>query len=359
MVQLASSELRVREFVSRNRVQLAGWPTPVGRLRRLKCFLETSSDLLVKRDDLTAFGFGGSKVRKLEVLGAQARLARADVLVATGCLQSNCTRAAAEMAAALGMECLIVTNGRAPQHPTGNLLLAQLLGARIQFVADRDDRPDAVATALRALRKQGRRPFEIPISAATPASALAMAVAMFELLDEVSAPDIVIVCSSSGATQAGLLLGAALRGVPTKVVGVSPDDSAPEVGRRVDELLDAMISLVQLDRRTLPDLAIEVDDRFVAGAPLGRTDICDHAVELLARTEGLFLDPVYTSRPAAALVERIRHNQYPQAKSILLWHTGGLPGLFSGAATSAATAPVHHSFPLTSRSPRQGRQQDG
>lgn len=314
---------------SLSRVKLAHWPTPVDELLRVRHELGCSAHIFIKRDDLASLAFGGSKLRNLEILSAEAQAAGANVLIASGGVQSNCTRTTAAIAAKLGMECVVVVNGKEPQQPTGNLLLCRLLGARIEFVATREERKDATGRIVEDLRVGGKTPFEIPVSAATPAAGLALAQAVFELVEQMPPPDVILVCSSSGATQAGLLLGCALRGLGTRVIGISPDDPAAEIRGRIHEFISGMTRLLNVDQHALPDFTIEIDDTYVSGASRTRTAECDQAVTFFARTEGLLLDPVYTSRPAAALLAGLKAGQFAGATSVLLWHTGGQAMLFA------------------------------
>lgn len=326
MTVLGDPKLRL---ASLRRLKLAHWPTPVDELARTRQALGCRTRLFVKRDDVASFAFGGSKIRNLEVLAAEAQAAGSDVLLVSGGVQSNCTRATAAIAAKLGMECVVVVNGREPVRATGNLLLCQLLGARIEFVATREARRTATIAQLELLRSRGKRPFEIPLSAATPSAALAVCQGMLELAEQMAAPEVILVCSSSGATQAGLMLGCALLGFHTRVIGISPDDPAPGISERVAQFLCEMRALIGVEESSLPDMPIEVDDRFVGAGPMERTVDCDRAVEWFARTEGLFLDPIYTSRPAAALLAGIEKGDLTEHQSVLLWHTGGQAILFA------------------------------
>lgn len=329
MTVLGDAKLRL---ASLRRLELAHWPTPVDELVRARQRLGCRTRLFVKRDDVASFAFGGSKIRNLEVLAAEAHAEGSDVLVVAGGVQSNCTRATAAIAAKLGMECVVVVNGREPTHATGNLLLCQLLGARIEFVPTREARRSAVVAQLEFLRSQGKRPFEIPISAATPSAALAVCDGVLELTEQLvdmPVPEVILVCSSSGATQAGLMLGCALLGLRTRVVGISPDDPALEITERIARFLCEMKALIGVEKGSVPDAPIEVDDRFVCIGQMTRTVDCDRAVEWFARTEGLFLDPIYTCRPAAALLAGIESGNLSEHESVLLWHTGGQAILFA------------------------------
>lgn len=193
----------LRRLAAMPSIALVGAPTPLEELTRLRAALGGGPRLLVKRDDAIPFGFGGNKVRKLELVAAAALEAGADTLVTLGGIQSNHARATAATAARLGLRCLIIANGARPDRPTANALLDELLGADLEYIASRPERTAALSTALERLRAEGRRPFAIPVGASTPLGALGFARAVGELRAQAPAPDVIVHASSSGGTQAG------------------------------------------------------------------------------------------------------------------------------------------------------------
>src|SRR5207247_1050928 len=206
---------------------LVAGSTPVEEMARLRAALGGGPRLLVKRDDALPFGFGGNKVRKLDLVAARARAEGADTLLTVGGVQSNHARATAAAAARLGLRCVLILGGARPDRPTGNTLLGGLLGAEIHYVSSREERAPAMRAAADRLRAQGRRPFEIPLGASTPLGAMAYARAVAELVAQVPAPDVIVHASSSGGTQAGLLAGCTLLDLPTRALAIRPDDPAP------------------------------------------------------------------------------------------------------------------------------------
>ncbi len=182
--------------------------------------------LLVKRDDAIGFAFGGNKVRKMRLVAADALARQADTLITCGGVQSNHARVTAAAAARLGLRCVLVANGAAPDRPTANALLARLLGADIRYVPTREARAVEMEAAAATERDAGRRPYVIPIGASTPLGAAAFAHAVTELLEQITPPDVIVHSTSSGATQAGLVAGCALAGVRTRVIGISADESS-------------------------------------------------------------------------------------------------------------------------------------
>jgi 1-aminocyclopropane-1-carboxylate deaminase/D-cysteine desulfhydrase-like pyridoxal-dependent ACC family enzyme len=302
--------------------------TPVHELTGLRAALGGGPRLLIKRDDLLGFAFGGNKVRKLALVAARARDEGADTLVTTGGVQSNHARVTAAVAARLGMRCALVLNGRPPDNPTGNARLVRILGAEVHYVGERAQRSPAMGALVERLTDEGHRPFMIPLGASTPLGALAYARAFFELLSQVLPPDAIVHSTSSGGTQAGLVAGVALAGVRTRVLGISADDPPEAIGQHIGGLLDQIGAMVQV-----PDLTartrVEIDDRFVGDGYGIPTPASQEAVQLLAGRDGVFLDPTYTAKAMAGLVDYLRAGRFRDDETVLFWHTGGLPGLFA------------------------------
>src|SRR5262245_7516136 len=265
-------------------VRLASGPSPVEELPRLRDALSAGPRLLVKRDDALSFGFGGNKVRKLELVAAQALAEGADTLVTCGGVQSNHARATAASAAKLGLSCRLIANGAPPARPTANALLDALFGAEVEYVATREERATALRAAVTALRAAGRRPFEIPLGASTPLGALAFVRAVGELIQQVDPPDVIVHATSSGGTQAGLVAGCALHGLRTRVVGISADDPTPALSALVRDLVQGIGDRLGVDGRALSSAAqVEIDDGFV-GAGYGiPTPDSRHALEQIGR----------------------------------------------------------------------------
>jgi 1-aminocyclopropane-1-carboxylate deaminase/D-cysteine desulfhydrase-like pyridoxal-dependent ACC family enzyme len=310
--------------------RLALWsaPTPVDPLVRLREALGGGATLLAKRDDAIPFGFGGNKVRKLQIVTAAAQRAGADTLITCGGVQSNHARATAAVAARLGMRCVLIANGSAQPRPTANALLNRVLGAEVQYVASRQERAPAMETAAERLRVSGGRPFVIPIGASTALGAAAYALAVGELLAQIDAPDVIVHATSSGGTQAGLVAGCKLHGLHTRVIGISADDPSDAVQREVRRVLTELETLLEVQVGWFSGIPLEVDDTFVGkgyGIPSAASN---EAIELSARTDGLFVDSTYTAKAMAGLIARVRAKQLVDG-TVLFWHTGGQVGLFA------------------------------
>lgn len=307
-------------------IPFATAPTPVEDMTRLRAALGGGPRLFIKRDDTIGFGFGGNKVRKLRLVAAEAAAAGADTLITSGGVQSNHARATAAAAAKLGMRAILVVNGAPPERASANALLDALLGADIRYVASRDERAPAMQVAADEERRAGRRPYVIPIGASTPLGAAAFALAVTELLEQIPPPDAIVHASSSGGTQAGLIAGCALAGVRTRVIGISADEPKASLHATVADIIEGLAVLAGAPLR---DPTIEVDDQFVGGGYGVPTSESTAAIELLARTEAVFLDPTYTAKAMAGLIDYVRRGLFDANQTVLFWHTGGQVGLFA------------------------------
>jgi L-cysteate sulfo-lyase len=325
---VTADELRTA-LVSLPSLPLLQSPTPIERMDRLSALLGGGPRLVVKRDDAIPFGFGGNKVRKLALVAGRAKAEGADTLITAGGVQSNHARATAAVAARLGMRAILVANGEPQPQPTANALLDRLLGAEMIYVAAREERVPKMLEVAARVRASGGRPFAIPIGASTPLGALSFALAVAEVTDQMPAPDVIVHSTSSGGTQAGLVAGCRLLRLPTRVLGVSADESAKTLQNEVRAIVSGIVDMLRLDPSELAKgTPIEVDDRFVGGGYGVETDASREAIELAAGTEALFLDPTYTAKAMAALIAYVRQQKFVAGQTILFWHTGGQVGLF-------------------------------
>jgi 1-aminocyclopropane-1-carboxylate deaminase/D-cysteine desulfhydrase-like pyridoxal-dependent ACC family enzyme len=313
-------------------VPLAPQPSPVEELTRLPAAVggPHSPRIFVKRDDLLTFGCGGNKVRKMQAVAAEARAQGADTLITCGGVQSNHARVTAAAGAVLGLKVVLVVNGPRQPQPSGNARLDVLFGADVRHAARREDRDPAMQAAADELKREGRRPFIVPLGASTVTGALGFARGVAEIAAAGISPDVIIHASSSGGTQAGLIAGCALLGMKTRVIGVSADETAAGLGRIVSGLLDGMAERIGAKRDTIGGgREIEVDDTQVGDGYGIATTASTEATELMARREGILLDPVYTAKAAAGLVARLRAQAFAAGETVLFWHTGGQPGYFA------------------------------
>src|SRR5207244_4687380 len=212
-----------RPVMNISRLHFAHLPTPIEPLPRLSEALG-GPRLLIKRDDQTGLAFGGNKTRKLEFLLAEAREQGAKTLISGGALQSNHCRQTAAAAARFGFKCILVLTGDKPEHASGNLLLDQLFGAEIVYVADRKDRDKILQETFDRATKEGTKPYLVPYGGSNATGALGYAFAMKELIDQNVSADWIVFATSSGGTHAGLLLGQRVFGFSGKILGISVDE---------------------------------------------------------------------------------------------------------------------------------------
>jgi 1-aminocyclopropane-1-carboxylate deaminase/D-cysteine desulfhydrase-like pyridoxal-dependent ACC family enzyme len=318
----------IEQLTSLPRLQLASGPTPIEEMPRLAEALGRRATLLVKRDDAIPFGFGGNKVRKLELVAAEAQARGADALVTCGGVQSNHARATAAVAARLGMACVLIANGTPPVRPTANALLDEVLGAEIRYVDSREEREPAMTAAAADLRRAGRHPFVIPLGASTALGAAAYAQAIGEMLTQITPPHAIVHASSSGGTQAGLVAGCRLHGITTRVLGISADESVAVIEEEVRRILRDLEALLGLGYGALSTAPLDVDDSFVGDGYGLPTRASEEALTLAARTEGFFVDHTYTAKAMAGLIARVRGREFDR-RTVLFWHTGGQVGLFA------------------------------
>jgi D-cysteine desulfhydrase len=317
------------------RFPLTQLPTPLEKLERLSRELG-GPELLIKRDDLTGLALGGNKTRKLEFLVGDALEQGADTLVTLGAAQSNHCRQTAAAAAAAGLQCELILNGKQPEVPNGNLLLNELLGAKAHWI-ERSQRAAKLKAVEAELRAAGRRPYLIPVGGSNGIGAVGYVVAMLELLDQLQASgqrvDHMVFGSSSGGTQAGMILGARLAGFSGQLQGLSIDKNDPEhfeYETEVAQIANECANYIGVDLRlTKDDVKVVYGYRGEGYGVVG--DLEREAIRLLARMEGIVLDPVYAGRAFGALLDLIRKGFFPRDEKVLFWHTGGAPALFAYA----------------------------
>ena len=309
------------------RLRFAHLPTPIEELKRLSAELG-GPRIFVKRDDATGLALGGNKTRKLEFIVADALARGARTLVTAGAAQSNHCRQTAAAAARFGLSCVLVLNGSAPAVPSANLLLDGLFGARIIWVADRRDREKAQEDAFRDLEAKGEAPYSMPYGGSSPTGALGYAYAVEEVLAQGCDPDCFVFGTSSGGTHAGLVLGARVFGYRGKVLGISIDETEAWLKDRVSGLATEASVLMGQRIHFMPE-EILADDSYCKAGYGVLTEAEREALRLFARTEGLLLDPVYTGRAAAGLIDLIRTGCFGRNESVLFWNTGGQPALFA------------------------------
>jgi len=309
------------------RLRFAHLPTRVETLPRLSAALG-GPRLLIKRDDQTGLAFGGNKTRKLEFLVAEAREHGAKMLISGGELQSNHCRQTAAAAARFGFECILVLTGDKSQHASGNLLLDQLFGAEIVYVADRKDRDSILQETFDRATNEGKKPYLVPYGGSNASGALGYAFAMKELIDQNVSADWIVFASSSGGTQAGLLLGQRIFGFNGRILGISVDESEELLKNEVSKLASATSEKLG-GRIEFASADVLVNANYCSAGYGVVTEREREAIHMFASCEGLLLDPVYTGRAAAGMIDLIRTGFFKTHETVLFWHTGGQPVLFA------------------------------
>ena len=319
--------------------RLAFLPTPLHPLPRLSGWLQdqgVAAEIWIKRDDQTGLALGGNKTRKLELLLGDALAHGADTLITTGAVQSNHCRQTAAAAAQAGLDCHLVLGGCPPDTPNGNLLLDLLLGATLHWTT-RENRINRLHELEMELRNSGRRPYFITYGGSDPVGASGYALALDELRQQVHDNDVeldaIVVASSSGGTQAGLVAGAWQNGWNVPILGISIDAVKADLQSTVADLATGTVSHMGGHHAFTAD-DIHVEDGYLGGGYGVMGELEHKAIKLMAQAEGILLDPVYTGRAFGGLIDILQHDarrlQPPERPGrILFWHTGGAPALFA------------------------------
>jgi len=322
------------------RIKLCQAPTPLERLPRLTAELG-GPDIWMKRDDLTGMGGGGNKVRKLEFLAGAALAEGADHLVTQGAVQSNHVRQTAAVAAKLGLACTAVLEHRIETNDSaylnsGNVLLARLMDIHIEYRPGGTDMQAAIEEVGARLKTQGAKPYLIPGGGSNAVGALGYAAVALELLSQVNEMglrvDRLVHATGSAGTQAGLVAGLHAMSSPVRVLGIGVRAPKDRQEANVLRLAQATATHMGVDR-PVPAAAVEANCDYVGGGYGIPTPGMIEAVRMLARLEGIFLDPVYSGKGMAGLVDLIRRGVFTKGQTVVFLHTGGSTGLFGYADT--------------------------
>ncbi len=322
------------------RARVAHLPTPLAPLPHFSRYLGGPL-LYIKRDDQTGLATGGNKARKLEFLIAQALEAGADCVITAGSTQSNHARQTAAAARMHRLEphlVLYAPDGKAPPHPNGNVLLDLLLGAEIHWTQERAPYWESIRQVEQDLIAAGRRPYVIPYGGSNAYGIMGYAAAMQELAAQCGPHgplgqihfEAHVFATSSGGMQAGMILGAHLLGMlgETRLLGISVDEREAVLAPRIANLVNDGARLLGLEWRINDDVP-DVNDDYLGGgyAVVGEPE--REAIRLMARLEGILVDPVYTGRALAGLIDLIQKGEFGRGERVLFWHTGGTAALFA------------------------------
>ncbi len=326
-------------YVQVHRRELGVFPTPIVKLQRRSEKLG-GPRVLMKRDDQAGLALGGNKVRKLEYLVGEALAGGYDTLITGGAEQSNHCRQTAAAAAACGLSCHLVLGGEPPDIPNGNLLLNGLFGAKIHWTGELR-KGEKIPEIADQIRKSGRKPYIVPYGGSNSTGAVGFVEAVRELVSQLAELEEtvtqIVFASSSGGTQAGLVVGRSIFDQHFQLIGIGIDKA--EAGDRPFEEL-------------VLGLANSTAERLEAGPAFTHSDIIirneyfgdgygvvgeleQRAIQLTAETEGILVDPVYTGRAMGALIDMVERREFSRDDTVLFWHTGGTPALFPYAGKIA------------------------
>lgn len=317
------------------RVRLGHWPTPLEPMDRLRAHLGAPR-LFIKRDDCTGLATGGSKTRKLEFLLGEAVRQGADTLLTHGAVQSNHVRQTAAAAAFVGLRCEALLEARVAGAPaeyadSGNVFLDRLFGSRLHTVPGGTAMDAALEDLAMRLRADGRKPYVIPGGGSNALGSLGYVACVLELVQQCQAlglkkPHIVHATGSAG-TQAGLVAGIHALGLGWPVTGIGVRAAREMQESRVHALALRVLDLMG-HLTPLPRDKVVADDGFI-GAGYGQpTAGMLEAVQMVARQEGILIDPVYTGKGMAGLIAMLRAGRFAADEDVVFVHTGGAAALF-------------------------------
>jgi D-cysteine desulfhydrase family pyridoxal phosphate-dependent enzyme len=304
-------------------------PTPLQRLENISRMFHRA--IYCKRDDLTGFALGGNKTRKLDFLIGDAKRIGSDTLITVGSVQSNFCRIAAAAGKVAGLEVFLILGGTPPQKYTGNLLLDSLFGANIKFIDSLqwDVWEHEAESMANHLKEKGKKVYRLPVGGSTTIGALGYAQAIIEILEQSRVLgihiDTIVHATSSGGTQAGLVVGKALAGWKGKVIGMGVAKDKPTLTNEVYKLACATAASfgIKVDIKD-----VIVDESYRGAAYGARTKECSEAITLFAHNEGIVLDNVYTGKAASGLIDYARRDLFHPDENICFIHTGGTVELF-------------------------------
>ena len=321
------------------RHRLTFGPTPIERLDRLSAALGGGVTIWAKREDCNSgLAFGGNKLRKLEYLVPEALAQGADTLVTIGGIQSNHTRQVAAVAAKLGLRCRLVQENWVDYHDAvydrvGNILISRIMGAEVELVdaGFGISFKESWEQALEDVRRRGGRPYAIPAGASDHRLG---GLGFVGFAEEVRAQerelgvrfDYVIVCSVTGSTQAGMVVGFAADGRARQVIGIDASATPDETHAQILRIAERTADLVGLGRPvTAEDVVLERGYAYPSyGVPSAETN---DAIRLAARTEGMITDPVYEGKSMQGMIDLIRSGRIPAGANVLYVHLGGVPAI--------------------------------
>jgi 1-aminocyclopropane-1-carboxylate deaminase len=321
------------------RYPLTFGPSPIEKLSRLSEHLGGKVEIYAKREDCNSgLAFGGNKVRKLEYIVPDALASNADTLVTIGGVQSNHTRQVAAVAAKLGMKCRLVLEGWVPFEDAvydrvGNILMSRVMGAEIELVHEGFDIGirESWTRAIEDVRAKGGKPYAIPAGASVHKFGGLGYVGFAEEVRQQEAEmgirfDYIIVCSVTGSTHAGMVVGFAKDGRARNVIGIDASFTPAQTKAQVLDIAQKTADLVELGQDITAEDIILIEDYAYPcyGVPSEETN---EAIRLSARTEGMMIDPVYEGKSMQGMIDLVGKDYFPTGSKILYAHLGGVPAI--------------------------------
>jgi D-cysteine desulfhydrase len=307
-------------------------PTPVEELLGLSQYLG-GPKISIKRDDQTGLALGGNKTRKLEYIIGDAIAQGADTVITAGASQSNHCRQTAAAAAKCQLECHLLLGGAEPDHCRGNLLLDKLFGCHIHW-AGAHRKGEDIDNLAAQLIDAGKKPYVIPYGGSNELGVIAFCEAMKELQEQ-SDNDTqyshIVFASSSGGTQAGLILGKTVTAMNCQIIGISIDKEEVNQRNLDEQILVLANSAAEMlgNKSNFIDKDIILNTNYIGDGYGVVGELEKEAISIMAEQEGILLDPVYTGRAMGGLIDMIRNQKITSNDHVLFWHTGGTPALFA------------------------------
>ena len=330
------------KLASLPRRRFAHLPTPLEELSRLRAALSEMTDegvprLFIKRDDCTGLAFGGNKTRKLEFLIGEALAQGCDTVITAGAAQSNHARQTAAAAAAAGLDCILLLFDTVPYRGrdyrrSGNLLLDDLLGAQVMIEPADANPAEVFERVMQDLAAKGRKAYFVPVGGSNATGTMGYVNAYLELSDQLAAQEIeashIVHASSSGGTQAGLVVGQMLRPGGPSVLGINVyRDDTQAMANGIHAL--AVRTAEALEMEVPPNELVALEAGYLGEGYGVPTEQMRRAVETVSRLEGVLLDPVYSGKAMAGLIGLILNGRMRAEDNVVFLHTGGAPGLFA------------------------------
>ena len=312
-----------------SRIRLANIPTPIEKLHKLSSYLG-GTEIYIKRDDLTGLEVSGNKIRKLEFVVADALKNKANTLITCGAIESNHCRATAAVCAKLGLKCHLVLRGNLPQIPDGNFLLNKLFNASFRYITTDEYRniEPIFEEEVERLRKKGLKPYTFPSGASNEIGSWGYIKAMEEISKFKDVKfDYVVSATGSGGTLAGLILGNRFFNYKAQIYGVNVCDDAKYFINKINSIFDKFEERYEIELKRSA-LKISIIEGFIGKDYGVSTQDELEDIKLVARLEGILLDPTYTVKAFRGLMENVRNGFFKRNKKVLFIHTGGIFGIY-------------------------------